>query len=77
MTTSGRTLTLFTVVLLPLTFISSIYGMNGLDLSDIWNVPTGLIIVLLTMAAIAAVLIIFFRKKQWLLVSQSDLREKI
>jgi len=51
--------------------------MNGLDLSDIWNVPTGLFIVLLTMAAIAAVLIIFFRKKQWLLVSQSDLREKI
>ena len=64
-------------MLLPLTFISSIYGMNGLDLSDIWNVPTGLFIVLLTMAAIAAVLIIFFRKKQWLLVSQSDLREKI
>jgi hypothetical protein len=44
--------------------------------SELWSVPAGLIIVLLTMAAISAVLIICFRKKQWLLVGHSDLREK-
>jgi magnesium transporter len=34
-----KTLTIFSAILLPLTFISSVYGMNGLDLNNIWNIP--------------------------------------
>ena len=37
-----RTLTLFSAILLPLTFISSVYGMNGLDLNNILKMPIGL-----------------------------------
>jgi magnesium transporter len=66
-----RTLTLFSAVLLPLTFISSVYGMNGLDLNNIWSVPVGFAIVVGTMAVIAGVLLVFFRGKGWILVKSA------
>jgi magnesium transporter len=62
-----RTLTLFSAILLPLTFISSVYGMNGLDLNNISNVPLGFSIVVITMGVIAAGLFAFFKKKEWIL----------
>jgi magnesium transporter len=65
-----KTLTIFSVILLPLTFITGFYGMNGIDLTNFFSVPSGLILVLITMGIILAVLIIFFRKKQW--ISQKD-----
>ena len=65
-----RTLTLFSAILLPLTFISSVYGMNGLDLNNILKMPIGFTIVMLTMAAVAAALFVFFKKKQWILVRE-------
>jgi cell division protein FtsL len=55
---------------LPLTFITGFYGMNGIDLTNFFTVPSGLILVLITMGIILAILIIFFRKKQW--ISQKD-----
>ena len=74
-----RTLTLFSAVLLPLTFISSVYGMNGLDLNNIWSLPAGFAIVFGTMAVIAGALLVFFRNKKWILVKnahpQSDRKE--
>ena len=66
-----KTLTIFSVILLPLTFITGFYGMNGIDLTNFFSVPSGLILVLITMGIILAVLIKFFRKKQW--ISQKDL----
>jgi magnesium transporter len=65
-----KTLTIFSVILLPLTFITGFYGMNGIDLNHFFTVPSGLFLVLITMGIIMAVLIIFFRKKQW--ISQKD-----
>ena len=56
--------------MLPLTFISSVYSMNGLDLNNIWSkIPVGfailIIIIVVTMGAVAfAVLFLFFKKKQ-------------
>jgi magnesium transporter len=65
-----KTLTIFSVILLPLTFITSFYGMNGIDLTNFFSVPSGLILVLITMGIILAILITFFRKKQW--ISQKE-----
>jgi magnesium transporter len=67
MSDTVKTLTIFSAILLPLTFISSVYGMNGLDLNNIWSIPVGfaiLIIIVVTMGAVAAVLFLFFKKKQ-------------
>jgi magnesium transporter len=68
MSDTVKTLTIFSAILLPLTFISSVYGMNGLDVNNIWSIPVGfaiLIIIVVTMGAVAfAVLFLFFKKKQ-------------
>jgi magnesium transporter len=42
MSDTVKTLTIFSAILLPLTFISSVYGMNGLDLNNIWSIPLAL-----------------------------------
>ncbi len=65
-----KTLTIFSVIILPLTFITGFYGMNGVDLTHFFTVPSGLILVLITMGIILTIVIIFFRKKQW--ISQKD-----
>ena len=61
-----RILTIFSVILLPLTLIAGIYGMNGLDLTKLSDIPPGLLIVLVTMALISILLLIFFKRKQWI-----------
>jgi len=45
-----RVLTIFTVILLPLALIAAIYGMNGIDLKNITEMPLGFLVVLATMA---------------------------
>jgi magnesium transporter len=67
MSDTMKTLTIFSAILLPLTFISSMYGMNGLDLQNFFDFPIGFAIVLGTMGAITVGLFIFFKKKQWIL----------
>jgi magnesium transporter len=59
-----RVLTVFSVILLPLTLITGIFGMNvrfpGFDTADAWwGVLAGMIFTL-------AVLLGFFRWKRWL-----------
>jgi magnesium transporter len=63
-----RVLTIFTVILLPLTLIAGIYGMNGVDLSNLESVSTGFFIVIMIMVSTAIGLLLFFIKKQWILV---------
>jgi len=60
-----RTLTIFASVLLPLTLVASIYGMNGLDLNKLTELPSGFIIVLVTMIIITGALFYLFNKKKW------------
>lgn len=62
-----KTLTIFSAILLPLSFITSFYGMNGIDLNNFSNLPFGIILVSITMVLILSILILFFRKKQWIL----------
>jgi len=61
-----RILTIFTVILLPLTLIAGIYGMNGIDLQKLETLPIGFFAVLAIMVVIAIGLLLFFIKKQWL-----------
>jgi magnesium transporter len=67
-----RTLTIFTAILLPLTLITGIYGMNGLDLADVSNIPTGFAIVVITMIVMAALLFWVFKQKQWIMSNNDD-----
>ena len=60
-----RTLTIFPAILLPLTLVVGIYGMNGLDLNDLASVPSGFIIVLISMIIITGALFFLFSKKKW------------
>ncbi len=71
-----RVLTIFTVILLPLTLIAGIYGMNGVDLSNLESVSTGFFIVIMIMASTAIGLLLFFIKKQWILVRPRARSEK-
>ena len=59
-----KTLTIFTAILLPLSVISGIYGMN-FDFPE-KNVPVSYFIVLGLMAAIITTLLIIFKRKDWL-----------
>jgi magnesium transporter len=67
-----RILAIFSAIVLPLTFISGVYGMNGLDLNNINNLPLGFLLVVLSMIIVVAVLFIFFKKKQWILVKKDS-----
>ena len=59
-----RILTVFSVIMLPLTLISSVYGMN-IDLPFDTH-PYAFIIISGTMVAMAVGMLIYFRKRNWL-----------
>ena len=61
-----RLLTVFSTILLPLTFITSIFGMQGFDLNNIHSIPEDFIILLAAMTIIVVVLFIMFWKRQWI-----------
>jgi magnesium transporter len=63
-----RTLTIFASILLPLTLVASIYGMNGLDLDSLAKIPFGFIVVLISMAVIMIAMIYLFKKKKWIIL---------
>jgi len=72
-----RVLTVFTVILLPLTLIVGIYGMNGTDLNNLESISPGFIVIIIVMASISVGLLLYFVKKQWLLVGRRpDMEEK-
>jgi magnesium transporter len=61
-----RILTVFSSILLPLTFLTSIFGMQGFDLNNIQSIPQGFTILLIVMIAIAVALFYMFWKRQWI-----------
>ena len=67
-----RILTIFTVVLLPLALIAGIYGMNGIDLKNITEIPLGFVVVLATMAVTVLAFVLFFIRKRWILIRRGD-----
>jgi magnesium transporter len=60
-----RVLTLFSAIMLPLTFIAGIYGMNFEHMPELQN-PHGYFIVLGCMVVLSIVMISFFRHKRWI-----------
>lgn len=67
-----RLLTVFTIILLPLTLIVGVYGMNGFDLNEIELIPGGFIVVIIMMACIVGGLLTYFIKKRWVLNREKD-----
>lgn len=59
-----KVLTFFSTILLPLTFITGLYGMNvGLPLQDD---PNSFFIVLVSMVVIVVVMLLYFKRKHWI-----------
>ena len=59
-----KILTIISVIMLPLTLLSGIYGMNiALPLA---NLPLSFLLILLLMAVIAGGMILYFRKRRWI-----------
>lgn len=67
-----RLLTIFTIIILPLTLIVGIFGMNGLDLNQIEVIPGGFIVISIMMLCIAGGLLAYFIKKRWVLYREKD-----
>jgi magnesium transporter len=67
-----RVLTIFTVILLPLALIAGIYGMNGVDLENITEIPAGFLIVIVTMACIVIGFVLFFVRKRWIVLGREN-----
>ncbi len=60
-----KTLTLMSTVMMPLTFIAGVYGMNFKYMPELeWRY--GYFYALALMAVVAAGIIVFFRRKRWL-----------
>jgi magnesium transporter len=72
-----KLLTIFTVILLPLTLIAGIYGMNGLDLNNLGELPAGFLIVVVSMVCIGIGLLVFFIKKQWIFAREQNGSERV
>ena len=72
-----KLLTIFTVILLPLTLIAGIYGMNGLDLNNLDELPAGFLIVFISMVCIGIGLLVFFIKKRWIFVREQNGSERV
>ncbi|HKQ21037.1 MAG TPA: magnesium transporter CorA family protein [Nitrososphaeraceae archaeon] len=67
-----RILTIFTVILLPLALIVGIYGMNGIDLKNITEIPLGFVVVLATMVVTVLAFVLFFIRKRWIIIKRGD-----
>jgi magnesium transporter len=68
-----RLLTLFSAILLPLSFIVGLFGMNGLDLNDLSHISVGVILVAVIMSAIVLIMFFYFRKKEWILNREQEI----
>lgn len=59
-----KTLTIFSVIFIPLTFLAGIYGMNFVNIPELQS-PYGYFILLGVMLIVALICIGYFKKKKW------------
>ncbi len=59
-----KTLTILSVVFMPLTFISGVYGMNFINMPEL-RTQNGYFIVLGVMLLLSISIILYFKKKKW------------
>jgi magnesium transporter len=76
-----KTLTLMSTVMLPLTFIAGIYGMNFKGETSPYNMPEldwylGYPFALLLMLVVGAGIMVFFYRKGWILQGRDDSHHK-
>jgi magnesium transporter len=67
-----KVLTIFSAVMLPLTFIAGVYGMNFENMPELHS-KYGYYAVWVLMAAVAVVMLLFFKRRGW--IGGSDKRE--
>lgn len=60
-----KVLTIVSTIFVPLTFISSLYGMNFVNMPEL-RVPWAYPLVLFVMATLASGMLLFFRRKKWI-----------
>jgi magnesium transporter len=70
MSDSMRILTVFSVVLLPLSFVTGIFSMSGFNLENVSYIPGGFAVVASVLAAIAAISLFIFWKRGWIFVRE-------
>jgi magnesium transporter len=70
MSDSMRILTVFSVILLPLSFVTGIFSMSGFNLENVSYIPGGFAIVAGVLIAIAAISLFIFWKKGWIFVRE-------
>jgi magnesium transporter len=66
MSDTMRILTVFSVILLPLSFITGIFSMSGFDLENVSYVPGGFSVVAGVLASIAGISLLIFWKRGWI-----------
>jgi magnesium transporter len=60
-----RILTVFSAIVLPLSLVAGVYGMNFRHMPEL-DQPWGYPLALGVMAALAAALLLWFRRKGWI-----------
>ena len=70
MSDSMRILTVFSVVLLPLTFVTGIFSMSGFNLENVSYIPGGFAVVAGVLFAIAVITLFIFWKMGWIFASE-------
>jgi magnesium transporter len=70
MSDSMRVLTVFSVVLLPLSFVTGIFSMSGFNLENVSYIPGGFAVVASVLAAIAAISLLVFWMRGWIFVRE-------
>jgi magnesium transporter len=70
MSDTMRILTVFSVVLLPLSFVTGIFSMSGFDLENVSYIPNGFSVVAGVLAAIAGISLFIFWKRGWIFVRE-------
>jgi magnesium transporter len=70
MSDTMRILTVFSVVLLPLSFVTGIFSMSGFDLENVSYIPGGFSVVAGVLAGIAGISLFIFWKRGWIFVRE-------
>jgi magnesium transporter len=67
-----RILTVFSVILLPLSFVTGIFSMSGFNLDNVSDIPTGFAIIAVLLAGISAILLFTFWRRGWIFIREND-----
>ena len=70
MSDTMRILTVFSVVLLPLSLVTGIFSMSGFDLENVSYVPGGFSVVAGVLASIVGISLLIFWKRGWIFVRE-------